>query len=233
MIVKNRFGREYFISDEDRFFQHQLRNDIFQRQNIQSLYKLKPNCRTIIDIGANLGSNTIEYATWALEVHAFEPTSETYELLCKNIKANLHPNMKIIHGIANPNVYTGNVSTYKVALGNTNENKHIKKFVDNKGRNYVIDKLDSDTEEITIRTLDSYNFKFVDAIKIDAEGYELFILEGAIETILQNKPVIQVEIQDILCERYNVNVSDIFLWFKNNGYKEVHRNAHDFFYVPI
>ena len=233
MRVSNRHGRDYYVSVEDKFFQQQLRKDIFQHKNILSLMKLKPNARTVIDIGAHIGSNTIEYATWAIEVHAFEPTFESYNLLLKNIDHNIHEKMPIPKREEGQAIYTGNVHTYNVALGSTDQKTYIKKFVDNKGRNHIIEASDEDTEEITMRTLDSYNFNFVDVIKIDAEGYELFILEGAVKTILQHKPVIQVEIQDILCERYNLTVNDVFDWFNNNGYKKVHKDAHDYFYVPI
>ena len=44
-----------------------------------------------------------------------------------------------------------------------------------------------------MKTLDSFAFDSVDIIKIDAEGYELPVLQGAKETISRNRPWIQVE----------------------------------------
>ena len=44
-----------------------------------------------------------------------------------------------------------------------------------------------------VKTLDSYNFTDVDIIKIDVEGFEVPLLEGARETILSNRPWIQIE----------------------------------------
>ena len=44
-----------------------------------------------------------------------------------------------------------------------------------------------------IKTLDSFEFDRVDIIKIDAEGYELPVLQGAKETILRNRPWVQIE----------------------------------------
>ena len=46
---------------------------------------------------------------------------------------------------------------------------------------------------MTGSALDSYNFDSVDIIKIDAEGYEIPVLEGARNTIIKNKPWIQIE----------------------------------------
>jgi hypothetical protein len=41
--------------------------------------------------------------------------------------------------------------------------------------------------------LDSYEFKDVDFIKVDCEGYELHVLRGAEQTIISNRPVVIVE----------------------------------------
>ena len=46
-----------------------------------------------------------------------------------------------------------------------------------------------------LKPLDDYNFTDVDIIKIDVEGHEHSVLLGAKQTILQNKPLIQIEIQ--------------------------------------
>lgn len=44
-----------------------------------------------------------------------------------------------------------------------------------------------------LRTLDSYGLDDVDFVKIDCEGYELFVLQGAVETLLRCKPCVIVE----------------------------------------
>ena len=46
-----------------------------------------------------------------------------------------------------------------------------------------------------MKTLDSFNFTNVDLIKIDVEGYENDILQGALHTIQYNKPVLVIEQQ--------------------------------------
>ena len=47
-----------------------------------------------------------------------------------------------------------------------------------------------------MRTLDSFGFTTIDLIKVDCEGYEVPILNGAKETILKNRPMMIVEQQD-------------------------------------
>jgi FkbM family methyltransferase len=44
-----------------------------------------------------------------------------------------------------------------------------------------------------MRRLDDWPWPFVDFLKIDAEGYEYFILQGGVETLRRCKPVVMVE----------------------------------------
>jgi hypothetical protein len=48
-------------------------------------------------------------------------------------------------------------------------------------------------EQIEVRTLDSYQFAEVDLIKCDNEGYEVFVMRGAAETIKRCRPCVIVE----------------------------------------
>jgi hypothetical protein len=48
-------------------------------------------------------------------------------------------------------------------------------------------------QDIEVRTLDSYQFSDVDIIKIDVEGMEVPLLQGAEQTIRRNRPWILIE----------------------------------------
>ena len=46
-----------------------------------------------------------------------------------------------------------------------------------------------------IKTMDSYQLEQIDFIKIDVDGYEDLLLQGAKETIANNSPVINIEMK--------------------------------------
>ena len=81
-----------------------------------------------------------------------------------------------------------NCTIHEVALGDTT-GKVSMQYETHLGTYHIKDHNGS----INLQTLDSYNFQNVDIIKIDVEGFEVPVLEGAKETILSNKPWIQIE----------------------------------------
>lgn len=86
-LIQNRIGRQYWIWDSDKLYEQRLarENGPYQARNLVFLRNCLPNARTIIDVGANIGMNTIEYATWAKSIKSFEPMNSTYELLKMNV----------------------------------------------------------------------------------------------------------------------------------------------------
>ena len=51
-------------------------------------YKIPPNIKTAIDIGAHIGGTTIKMASQGATVYAYEPELDNYNLLIANIKLN-------------------------------------------------------------------------------------------------------------------------------------------------
>ena len=49
--------------------------------------------------------------------------------------------------------------------------------------------------DVDCRTLDSFGLTNVDFVKIDVDGFELALLEGASKTLTDNNPVINIEMK--------------------------------------
>ena len=126
--------------------------------------------RRVIDIGAWWGPWSLWWHDKAQHVEIFEPNQQIIPKLKKNIKDLL------------------NCKLYEVALGDKLGNVSME-CASHSGTYHIKDTNGS----ISLKTLDSFEFDCVDIIKIDAEGYEVPVLEGARNTIIKNKPWIQIE----------------------------------------
>jgi FkbM family methyltransferase len=193
----------------------------FTYHNIQK-YKVELEGKTVVDIGANMGAHTVNFAEMVGDngkVFAFEPSRLVYYQLCGNIFANGYPN-----------VYCENV-----ALGDTTETTYtsvedLDYFSEsvNSGNTHV-GQLGKHT--VPVKNLDDYNLDNVALIKIDVQGYEPYVLDGAKQTILKNKPTIFIEIEPEHLEMFGFNEYDIFNKLFDLGYQVI--NDHKFDYVAI
>jgi hypothetical protein len=73
-------------------------------------------------------------------------------------------------------------------------------------------------ETIEVKTLDSLQIPKVDFIKIDVQGYEKYVLEGAKKTIMDSKPTIIIEMEDHQLRRFNYGVVELFEQLRNLDY---------------
>jgi hypothetical protein len=83
------------------------------------------------------------------------------------------------------------------------------------GSNIVKTKADDQIyKDVKVVTIDSFNIKNVDFMKIDVEEYELYTLLGSVNTIQEFKPTILIELQET-----NPNYQEILDLFKSMDYK--------------
>src|SRR5205814_1242528 len=101
--------------------------------------------------------------------HAFEPINEHRECFEKNV-----PMPRSLHA---------------VALGVTSGWVNMETAPGSSGSTHVV----SGRGETEMRTLDSFELNFVDFIKIDCEGYEPQVLQGAKATLERCRPCVIVE----------------------------------------
>jgi hypothetical protein len=118
----------------------------------------------------------------------------------------------------------GNISIHEVALTNRNIGTiGIQDHPEHGGHNFAVynDRQIKKSQYIVnvpARTIDSYNFEDVDVIKIDVEGSELFVIEGAQKTIDKYRPSIQVEIVPKQCSKYGYQPQDLYDFFAQRDY---------------
>jgi FkbM family methyltransferase len=127
--------------------------------------------RRALDIGAHVGFWSRWLAHHFAKVDAFEPQALLRECLLQNVDAK-------------------NLTLHAMALGERNGSIAAAFDPANSGMSHVTENVSG---EIPLRRLDEFAFDDVDFVKLDAEGYELFVLRGGAETLRRNRPVVLVE----------------------------------------
>lgn len=144
------------------------------------LEEIAGHCKCAVDIGANVGLYSYVLSKFCDRVEAFEPNPDCVESIlaynASNIKVHnvglsSHAGNLILHiPIVNGIPVTG-FASFEAVNG------------------------DQQGISVPVRQLDDYNIKGVSFIKIDVEGHESEVLEGARQTILRERPIILVEIE--------------------------------------
>jgi FkbM family methyltransferase len=251
-LVVNKFGRCYWLLAHDNLQGPRFsgNNVYYQGNNSRLIRTIYPNAKRIIDVGANVGNNTIAYSEWAKNVESFEPTPTTLKMLKANIAIAQQQDLNGVYwkgtdetgevfrdkdatagwytykGIHQSMNLVATTTVHEVAATNRNEGTiDILDHTDHGGHNHVV--LDSANVKlrpsqnlvpVPARTIDSYNFEDVDAIKIDVEGSELLVIQGAKDTIDRCRPSVQVEIVPKQCKLFGYDPQALYDFFEQRDY---------------
>ena len=141
----------------------------------------------IVDVGANIGYYTVLLAQKAKKVYAFEPDKINFEILKKNIEANKLTNVVAI--MAAVGSKKGSLELYK-SEENFGDHKLFKTpLVPQRRDASPFD----EGETVNIIKLDDLIKEKVDLIKIDTQGWEPEVVEGARKIIEKDRPIIFME----------------------------------------
>lgn len=150
----------------------------------------------VLDIGANIGNHTLYLAAIAgCKVTSFEPNATLIEALSRSLEINQLSEL---------------VTLMPYGVGHTAGKGHFSKLMEENLGGQSIEVGDG---EIRIVALDELEFDDpVKLIKIDVEGMELPVLEGAVGLIEKDQPLIYVEC--INADHYKT----ISTWMESHGY---------------
>jgi len=153
-------------------------------QFLISLIQIIPDA-ICLDVGANIGTHALAMSREAAQVFAFEPQTDTFDLLSKNISDNEIENCKAFQfGLSDQE---DQVMIYLNPANNGNSSIHSENLVDSSD---VQEKIEL---KIADKVLSEENVSRVDLIKIDVEGHEPEALLGLKETIVNHLPYVLLE----------------------------------------
>lgn len=191
--ITNEYGSIDYYTNDQEMVKQILPNLFFEQKYVEEwLIPYIENSAVALDIGAHCGSHTLMYKKIKpdLLVYAFEPQSMMHKLLCENVIMNQLANVWCF------NKAVGNIS------GEVEMNEHVTDGHNPKEKiKYGVKQLynlaglevGSGGEVVEMVRIDDYDFPKIDFMKIDVEGYEPLVLEGAIETIKRDRPIISYE----------------------------------------
>ena len=163
---------------------------------------------TIVDAGANNGHFAVEFAHYVSnsgKVYCFEPQRIIYQQLCANV---------FLNGL--DNVYAFNEALGKTeTFGRIEKPDYFKNDYVNFGDVHV--NLEGG-ESVAIKPLDLYELDNVSLIKIDTQGFEPLVIEGAEKTIAKNRPYIFVEIEPQQLTKYGYSDTGLIKQIEDLGY---------------
>jgi FkbM family methyltransferase len=168
----------------------------------------------VVDCGANIGTHTISWARqmagWG-SVIAIEAQEKIYYALAGNVAINNCFNVRVIHAAAgdkNGTMKIPNPDYFTPASFGSLELKPAKK-PEQIGQ--AIDYSDAKLVSVDAITIDSLALNRLDLLKIDVEGMEREVLEGAKRIIRRVLPV-------IIIEHFKTGPEEIAGFLKYHGY---------------
>lgn len=163
----------------DLIQRHILRTGVFFEMILLEKFRRHiPINATIIDAGANIGNHSVYFSKicHARSVYAFEPMRQTFKILARNAALNAPEKIKC----------------YNFALGSSDSKADLLQFYPG---NIGTARVQSSAGGLyEIKPLDAFHFPEVQVLKIDVEGAEIDVLEGARQTLARCKPIIWVEL---------------------------------------
>lgn len=156
---------------------------------------------TAVDVGANVGYYTFAMARSFERVYAFEVNPDISTPIRQSRLANVH---LIDKGLSNAPgqavLYVPVVNSLPLTGWASLERGNCP------GASHYLE------QPVSLAALDAFELDGVDLIKIDVEGHELQVLEGATGTIAESRPVLIVEIKPPRFE-------SVCAFLKRHGYR--------------
>lgn len=172
----------YPVTSDDNYLDVMGKN--FEPHMVQLFRALIGPNDVVADIGANIGLTALLFSSLAKKTYAFEPSPSTYSILSENLTRN---------NIAN-------VEAVNLGLGQNQEALTITFAKNNRSGGYISNKIRPETghvtEDIHIDTLDQFfagKEPTPTFLKIDVEGFEQNVIQGARGFLQSARPTVVME----------------------------------------
>lgn len=178
----------------------------------KTLYSLAREGDVVFDVGANIGETSMRLASVVGEkgaVYAFEPDPSNYSKLLANLSLNSFQQLFDI-----PFALSDEEKEYY--MSNVSERNPAGKRIRSKGE-------PDGSSKVKAVTMDSFvqkkNIEKVSLIKIDVEGFEMRVLQGAKKVISQHRPTLFIELDDSNLKEQQSSAKELILFLEDLSYR--------------
>ena len=173
----------------------------FESLELDLFAKAAEGSTIVLDVGANIGLFSC-VAGKALQsggaVYAFEPVAENAEYFRQNLLNNHLTNVELIESAVGQEV-----GELDIFVSNESIATHSASSRHSRGSESVSVPMTSVDAFVTSRGIGH-----VDVIKIDVEGYDGYVLKGAVETIKSHRPTIFIEYDPVCLKECGFEPAD-------------------------
>jgi FkbM family methyltransferase len=169
---------------------------------LKKIKKDLPNNTVFADVGGNIGTFFWQFRDKCKDIYVFEPIPRLNDVIERSIKYNNDEHVHLI----------------KKAVG---DKPGQVKMLDNNNSSVVGDDNNAAVLTIPVTTLDDelLSLEKLDFIKIDVEGYELLVLNGAKRVIEKYRPAMLVELHPMYLENYGQSHVEVIEFIEGCNYK--------------
>lgn len=196
----------FYYLEDDKYVGQRIALGKYEPYETELILRQVKKGDVVIDVGANIGYYTILLADKigpSGKVYAFEPDSKNFEILEKNIEINKLSNVILV----------------KAALSSQKGVKKLYKSAENYGDHRMFGKEKKrENEEVKTVKLDDFlknKEKKVDFLKIDTQGWEPAVFDGAKEIVEKNKPIIFFEYSPKSYQAAKLDGDRMIYWLEN------------------
>jgi FkbM family methyltransferase len=208
-------GAQFVMPTKDITLTPSVMSGVFERHELDIFERACSAGATVLDVGANIGLYSVIAAQRtgpSGTVYAFEPVPENIAFLRKNLELN---------GV------TGRVAVQEVAVGEADGELEI--FLSDRqigthsaAKATVGGGAAVKSVKVPMRSVDAFvannGISRIDVVKVDVEGYDGQVLQGALQTLRRHKPVLFIEYSPALLEACGQN-PDEFVALMGEIYK--------------
>ncbi len=209
-VAENADGK-FIVLENDGIGGRVIKGDRWEPHFSRIIEGLPLEGTVALDIGANIGCNSVVLAK-ALGLTgvlvAFEPQRIPYQQLCGNI---------VLNGLFNVVAYNNAVGDEDGKIVELDAVDYFAPFV-----NIGDTKIGRGGDRVEMRSIDSLNITNLSFMKIDVQGSELAVLRGAANTIMRERPLIFIEIEEVQCAKFSYSGVEIIKTLLQMEYALIH-----------